>query len=106
MPYAGIDRNQYQLHVGSQLPRTGNRFAGVITYNGATDYPNYREYIQVGLKEPLVPGEYYCAEMYVSLAEYLKFASNNLGMYFSDNIISDYLNSETLPVTPQIVKKK
>src|SRR5688572_23736269 len=87
MPPAGEYYDPNVPHLGSQLPRTGNRFAGVFTY-GTGFNPTFqkdtadREYLQVELVEPLVPGEYYCGEMFVSLAEQPRYASNNLGMCF------------------------
>ena len=79
MPY---DESVPHFHTGSQLPRTGNRFAGIVTYAGSS---GFREYIQVQIDEPLVPGEDYCFEMYVSLGEEVAFASNNLGSSFTNN---------------------
>jgi hypothetical protein len=55
MPYSGVDL--YPPHLGSQSPRTGNRFAGVFTYGDNVGSPGYREYIQVPLQESLVVGE-------------------------------------------------
>jgi hypothetical protein len=77
--------------IGSQTPLSGNRFAGILTYTKPVGEPNdtasYREYLMAPLSKPLEPGRYYCGEMYVSLAEQPKYATNNLGMYFSDEHI-------------------
>jgi hypothetical protein len=66
------------------------------------------------LSETLVPGQSYCGEMYVSLAESPKYASNNLGMYLSDHLITafDLIAGSNgwwwygipIPVQPQIVE--
>lgn len=74
--------------IGSQAPRTGQRFAGIYTY---IDW-GYREYMQVELFTPLVPGEYYCASMYVSLADEVQMASNNLGFYLYEDFILESSN--------------
>ena len=100
--------------IGSQLPRTGRRFAGIITYYGNAYIvePPYREYIQIGLETPLEPGEHYCVEMFVSLAEAPMYAANNLGMLFHETKIernswrvpySD--RGFPLPYTPHIVEE-
>lgn len=103
-PHKGI-RN----HIGSQRPRTGKRFAGIITYQRSVISDSvYREYLQVQLQQPMVPGEYYCVEMYVSSADYTNLSSNNLGMFFSED--PTLTNTGTffgiLPYVPQIIEKK
>jgi len=104
VPYDGT--NPY-YHYGSQLPRTGNRFAGIYTWDEPVK-DLYREYLQIKLQTPLIPGEYYCTEMYVSLAEIPHYGANNLGMYFSDQEIQDvqFGSYANLPYTPQIVETK
>lgn len=100
MPYRA---NNLSRFIGSQLPRTGNRFAGIVSYLWM--FP-YREYIQTKLKTALIPGEYYCAEMYVSSADFANFSCNNIGMYFADsetNVLTP--NPEPLPFLPQIVER-
>lgn len=97
--------NHYYLPLGSQLPRTGNRYAGIYTYEGgpSNSLTSYREYLQVKLKEPLIPGEYYCAEMYVSAADIFNYSCNDIGMFFSKNQIGIYDKIDTLSYSPQIV---
>ncbi len=107
MPYAGADRSLSQLHIGSQLPRTGNRFAGIFCYDSPNgEVRDYKEYIQAELTEALIPGEFYCFKMYVSRAEFGRFATNNIGAYFGNFIpFNANINTE-LQVTPQIVFKQ
>ncbi|HMJ67794.1 MAG TPA: gliding motility-associated C-terminal domain-containing protein [Cyclobacteriaceae bacterium] len=79
-PYR-VDAHEY---VGSQMPRTGNRFGGIYTYMALSQADsNYREYLEGRLTEPLEPGDTYCAEFYTSRAEYMHYASNNLGIRFN-----------------------
>ncbi len=73
------------LTLGNQFPRSGDLMAGIFTYRQIRG--PYREYIQVELLSPLVEGQQYIAGMYVSLADSMQFAANNLGMYFSDQAI-------------------
>lgn len=104
-PYPDLPR------VGDQLPRSGSRFIGIFSFNKGTDHYHaepidsvYREYAQTELLEPLVIGEYYCAEMYVSLAEQPRYAANNLGMYFHENKIDQ--RQYWIPVDPQVVERE
>lgn len=93
------------------MPRTGNRFAGIIAYNQQNPV-NYREYLHTELITPLVPGKSYCAEMYVSLAGRAHKANNNLGMHLGTKRIRIYLdpnnNSQIfnthLNIIPQILE--
>jgi gliding motility-associated-like protein len=62
-----------------QQERGGN-YVGLCTYENG----GYREVITVELTESLVPGDKYLAKMYVSKADNAEYATNNLGMYFSD----------------------
>lgn len=87
--YSHMPFNTHPYRLGAQAPRTGNRFVGIYTYIFRTnaDTSSYREYIQVKLKKALVPGGQYCAEMYVSLADEVHFATNNLAMHFGNELL-------------------
>lgn len=87
---------------GTQLPKTGNQFVGIYICgcNWTSGAP--REYIQGQLNQVLEIGSKYLVSMYISHADSSRYASNNLGFYFSTNqIVSNILN-DTLPYTPQI----
>ncbi|MBS1545491.1 MAG: gliding motility-associated C-terminal domain-containing protein [Bacteroidetes bacterium] len=109
MPHGDIDNVPSQPHLGSQAPRSGSRFVGIYTYFGnvpeTSGLANYREYIQVQLSTPLEVGEYYCAEMWVSAADRLRYASNNLGMYFHDAPFKLIPFQVNLGYSPQVVSK-
>ncbi|MFT7156774.1 MAG: gliding motility-associated-like protein, partial [Parvicella sp.] len=83
---------------GSQAPRTGSNYVGVFTYSSIS----YREYVQVELLAHMVPGDQYLAEMYVSKAERMANATNNIGMYFSDSPATQFSYSTMGLVSPQI----
>lgn len=94
--------------IGSQLPRSGNRFAGFYVFNPN----NYREYLHTRFVTPLVPGKTYCAKMFVSLADRVPKATNNLGMYFGTSRIRIYTTPPNadffitnLNASPQILEK-
>lgn len=109
--------NAFSTHyyaVGGQLPRTGNVMAGIITFNSYVNpignpyaADGYREYLEVQLSSPLVIGETYYVEFWVSRAEKLFFACNNIGAYFSDTlinqpIINNIANFGVLSFNPQV----
>jgi hypothetical protein len=65
---------------GQQTPHGGH---GMVFFYNYYPSGNYREYVSVVLPTPLVPGKKYYAEMYVSLTDHSRTASNNIGMNFS-----------------------
>lgn len=67
--------------LGYQCPKTGEKYAGFITHEPGS---NYREYIQGRLSSPLQAGQTYCVSFYISLADLTMFATNNIGVYFSN----------------------
>lgn len=80
---------------GKQVAHNGQAMAGITVYGCGTGKPHCREYIQIQLKEPLVLGQLYVVEFWVShLAGSLQV--NNIGAHFSDkqvNVKTDnYLN--------------
>lgn len=68
---------------GQQLPRTGKIIIGIMTYDGDTRQPFWREYVENLLISPLVIGQKYKVTFYVSLGDYSTNATNNMGVYFS-----------------------
>jgi hypothetical protein len=87
--------------LGWQYARTGERYVGIITYSLGS---NYREYIQGRTSAPLVTGQQYCVSMFVSKADKVPYATNNMGVYFSNN---EYLrdacvDGSLIPVTPHL----
>lgn len=79
--------------LGYQYSRTGTRHAGLITYgpgiaSGCTAIGSdqYREYIEGQTTTPLIAGQQYCVSMYVSLANDVVWATNNIGIYFSNTL--------------------
>lgn len=85
---------------GTQAPRTGNSMSAMFVYGNGGCSP-YREYLQGSLSSALVPGQQYCMEFYVSLADKCIYAVNNIGVYFTT---SSFYNSSmcVYSVTPQL----
>jgi gliding motility-associated-like protein len=69
---------------------------------GTGGSPIYREYLEVMLTSPLIIGKTYSAEMYVSHGDYTQYASNNIGMYFSDTLVNTPNIMTPLNFIPQI----
>lgn len=88
--------------IGTQPPQSGSGYAGLISKMGNRE--NYREYIQVALKEKLIKGKRYYFRMYVSKADKDNLLDNKLGILLTDSLFSSH-NSEYLAKTPQIVTK-
>lgn len=72
MPYSQL---------GYQYSRTGTRHAGFIAHEIGSEY---REYVQGRISTPLTAGQTYCVSFYVSLANMSLFATNNIGIRFSN----------------------
>lgn len=85
---------------GNTLARTGNAYAGFISMIEIDS----REYIQTQLTSHLLSGHNYGVTFYVSFSDVSKYASNTMGVYFSDTAIhSNHPNSVVyLPYVPQI----
>jgi gliding motility-associated-like protein len=90
------------ISAGYQTPKNGSNMIGLITIvqnHGVC--PEYREYIQVELNEPLQPGQKYFAGFYLSFADNKQYASNNLGMLFTE-IATTSDTCYRLPFVPQV----
>lgn len=71
---------------GQQMPRTGNAMSALLTYgDGCGWQPNYREYLQAQLTSPMVSGQAYDVEFYISLGDAASNATNNFGAHFRTN---------------------
>lgn len=72
----GIPSNYY----GFEEARSGSAYAGIQTMRSLDS----REYIQVELSQLLIENQKYCVSFYVSTADSTKYASNDIGVYFSN----------------------
>ena len=83
---------------GFEYAHSGECFARF----GFLDAPggNYYEYVQGTLKTPLIIGQHYSIECYVSISDYLTLCLSDLGFYFSDTSIHITTGGRLL-VTPQ-----
>ena len=114
LPFIGgpSPTNMPNSFLGFQRSRTGTRHAGIITYGPglaagctAVGNDNYREYIQGRTSAPLVAGQTYCVSMYVSLGDGVVWATNNIGVRFTN---TEYLRdacagtSSLINLAPQL----
>jgi outer membrane protein OmpA-like peptidoglycan-associated protein len=89
---------------GRQTPHTGQAMSGITVYGCANGKPHCREYMQIQLKEPLVAGQTYQVEFWVShLPNSLKI--NNIGACFSDKKLT-VKTEDVLKLTPQVKSSK
>jgi gliding motility-associated-like protein len=78
---------------GFQEPRSGSSYAGIVTYGFGT---NYKEYIQTSLVKTLEMSKFYLVKYYVSLGSYSSTAINKIGVFFSDQQITENINTTLL----------
>lgn len=98
--------------MGSEPAHTGNGYAGIILYEGfaltgCTPIfgSNWREYAQGELSSPLQAGQEYCVSFWVSLADNVKWATDDIGVHFSNSQLSvncTSVSNSVLQVTPQL----
>ncbi len=88
---------------GKQPPHSGWAMTGMTTYGCEGKSTHCREYVSIQLNEPLIIGQIYYVEMYVSHLEG-SMSSNNLGMYFSEEKIN-LITDELIEATPQFEVK-
>lgn len=94
-PSLNVPNNQ----LGFQSAYAGVGYGGLIPYSSA---PDYREYLQAPLTQPLSPGQSYLVQFHVSLADSASIAVDRLGAYFSVGPVGPVPNYAPLPFTPQI----
>jgi outer membrane protein OmpA-like peptidoglycan-associated protein len=90
---------------GSISPENGGACAGIILRADPVNYtlsPKYTEHIQNQLSDTMKKNQLYCVKMYVSFANNSGFASDGLGMYFSNNKIIFKQKDDILLYKPQI----
>src|SRR4030065_1808407 len=91
VPYQGILGNFQYAHTGKAL-------ASIILYYG---FLEYREYIEVKLKNPLLANKTYCVNFYINLITGTTWAIDAIGAYLStDSILSS--TATVLPFIPQV----
>lgn len=91
---------------GDQPAHSGNGYAGFYCFYSAdgSDVPgdDDHEYVSHALETPLVPGETYTVEFFISLAEVSKYAVNDIGALLS--VQKPHRDDEfAITATPQVM---
>ncbi len=81
--YYSIPENRF----GSQNTHTGNGYVGFAVYYNSVFS---REYIEVQLISPLIVGQTYYVQFYVSLADTMQYAIENIGAIFTDTLFDPF----------------
>ncbi|MBR9922932.1 MAG: OmpA family protein [Bacteroidetes bacterium] len=102
-PKVRVPENWASKGFGKQPPHSGGAMAGITTYGCEEGKPHCREFIQIQLIEPLVVGQEYYVEMWVSMLPN-SLRINNLGFYFSDIGVEE-VTADPLEFTPQVYAK-
>ena len=89
---------------GEQKPHSGNCMAGLTLYGCTNGKPHCREYVEIQLAEPLVPGQRYQVAFWVSHLQ-RSLQINNLGAFFSEKRIQRQ-SDEILLYKPQFFASK
>jgi parallel beta-helix repeat protein len=87
--------------VGDEQPYTGQGYAGLATYWTAS--LDYREYIVQQLTSPLLVGQSYLVEFWVSLADSSTYASKKIGALFTNVLPTQSANLSNINAVPQVV---
>lgn len=83
---------------GFQFAKTGVAYSEISLYDGGL---NRRTYLQVELTQSLIKEKEYCLELYASLLDSQVVATNEIGIFFSDNAIFQSTNFN-LTLFPQL----
>lgn len=99
-PGVSVPRDWADKGFGDQKTHSGKSMAGLTLYGCLNGKPHCREYVSIQLSEPLVPGQTYLAEFWVS---HLKKSMqiNSIGAYFSEKR-ENRLTDELLAFKPQV----
>ncbi|HZF99493.1 MAG TPA: hypothetical protein VEY71_00750, partial [Chitinophagales bacterium] len=90
---AGVPQN----FPGYQVPRTGEAYAGILCYtDGGT-----REYVEIGLTQPLQADTAYCAEFYAVRCNYYGSVVSSLGICFTTDTAYE-ITIDAISYVPQI----
>ncbi len=87
---------------GDQKARTGNSMVGITVYGCEDGKPHCREYLQIQMKEPLVVGQKYQVDFWVSQLPNT-IGVNNLGMAFHDEQLYEKTEMVLDKLTPEVV---
>lgn len=82
-PGVSVPRDWAEKGFGDQKPHSGKSMAGLTLYGCTNGKPHCREYLEIQLAEPLVPGQVYLVEFWTTHLQ-KSMQINNLGAYFTE----------------------
>lgn len=90
--------------LGGRTPLNGNGYLGFFISLEMEEDPLYtfREYLQIQLNSPLVSGTMYYVSFSVSVADSSFLATDDIGLYLSNDSLVDYSLYGNFNVTPQV----
>jgi hypothetical protein len=103
--YYNVCSSTYTIPFNGMYPHMGNGMAGLWGLDGFG--MNYREYLQVKLSDTLKSNKCYYVEFYIALYRGLKYAINNMGAYFTNQLFTTSLPASSaivLNYVPNILK--
>lgn len=102
-PNVRVPRDWAEKGFGNQKPHGGKSMAGLTVFGCTNGKPHCREYIEIQLAEPLVVGQAYAFECWVSHLD-KSLQINNIGAFLSENRI-ERKTDEILLLEPQVRAK-
>ncbi len=88
---------------GTPSPYPGQGFVGFYTYYYAAEYGDDRkEYVQARLASPMVAGQSYIVKFDIRLRVARNYATDQMGVYFSNNAVTINGSNGELGVTPSL----
>lgn len=103
-PGVHVPRDWADKGFGKQKPHTGQCMAGLTLFGCTNGKPHCREYVEIQLSEPLVIGQTYVVEFWVTHLE-KSLQINNIGAYFTINPI-ERTTDEVLVREAQVASKE
>jgi len=101
----GSDVDLPVSYMGNQEPHGGKGYAGIIIYSQGNGSEDYKEYLEVTLKNPLLAQMPYKVSFYCSLADYVStFASEDLGAILSPGNLGYDLQFNSITQVPPPIK--
>jgi hypothetical protein len=94
--------NTANNYFGNQSPNSGSGYIGLSTWYQSI--PQFREYVQTQLSSPLVAGQTYRIEMYVSLGDNTTHLTDGIQVHFRNSAAAGSGSYNPLPYTPQVVQ--
>ena len=93
LPIINVPSNQF----GSENAKDGSNYAGIVTFSHNNKVP--RSYVSNKLEVPLKKGEKYCVQFHISLAEASAYASNQIGVHFSNKAFASAAKDNIITTT-------